>query len=484
MGNSFYGGRDARPFYIKKIFNTVEDMVSNFKDGLSYSDVNFEEYVMIQTTDRNDKTNGNIYKRGYIFNNELGGAEYIGNIVGPAGGAPLLSFEKSFKEIGNLSGGGSNVLKGQASAELVPGYDKTSNVYNNNIKWNWYSERDINNQSTTVFVGAQIPYTVFDFTVESIGAYNDPVATRNTKSTNYFYEQWKLGIPKGIKGDSSQIAMIGSADSNNQTILISNTNYDNEKPVTKEESFPYNVIKNVNLSEKGNLTIEMTGGSNYSSGDKITYLKDASLSDNGVLNFTFNNNTIPAISKEIDWITAADFTEGGALTLTFANGSCLQHPSSENDPTSIVQVITWIKEASLNENTGDFNIKFNNNFKGDTPDISTKLTWIKEASLDETGEFSFTLNNAAKKTLQIPLISKADITDTGKLKITFKNNHSILTDSALKQVKNIAYENGYIHFNYSDNTSYSVAFPQNYYISPEEPSSAPSGSVWAKVETI
>jgi hypothetical protein len=45
---------------------------------------------MINTAKKNDPDNGKIYRRGYEFNNSMGGAEFIGTIVGPAGHAPLL----------------------------------------------------------------------------------------------------------------------------------------------------------------------------------------------------------------------------------------------------------------------------------------------------------------------------------------------------------------------------------------------------------
>ena len=45
---------------------------------------------MINTVNKNDPDNGKIYRRGYDFNNDMGGAEFIGTIVGPAGKAPMI----------------------------------------------------------------------------------------------------------------------------------------------------------------------------------------------------------------------------------------------------------------------------------------------------------------------------------------------------------------------------------------------------------
>jgi len=87
---SFYGGRPGNSFIIITTFRSVDDMITQFKKGPGYTAVHYDEYVMINTVNKNDKTNGSIYKRGYNFNNNMGGAEYIGTIVGPAGLAPML----------------------------------------------------------------------------------------------------------------------------------------------------------------------------------------------------------------------------------------------------------------------------------------------------------------------------------------------------------------------------------------------------------
>jgi hypothetical protein len=57
---------------------------------------------MINTPNKNDPDNGKIYRRGYDFTNELGGAQYIGTIVGPAGKAPMLEIV-SRQEVHNKS---------------------------------------------------------------------------------------------------------------------------------------------------------------------------------------------------------------------------------------------------------------------------------------------------------------------------------------------------------------------------------------------
>ena len=132
--NSFYGGRRGASFIIVKSFKCIRKpdidnwfwkkviqeawenaskdnigtepsieewvvdncMVQAFEKGGAYKIVNYDEYVIIDTPNKNDKDNGKIYRRGYNYANDpnnLGGAEYIGQIVGPAGMAPQVEMK-------------------------------------------------------------------------------------------------------------------------------------------------------------------------------------------------------------------------------------------------------------------------------------------------------------------------------------------------------------------------------------------------------
>jgi len=91
---SFYGGRPGNSFTIVASFPNVQTMVEQFKRGPAYTEVHYDEHVIINTEDKNNPTNGQIYRRGYDYNNDMGGAELIGTIVGPAGKAPMLIMDK------------------------------------------------------------------------------------------------------------------------------------------------------------------------------------------------------------------------------------------------------------------------------------------------------------------------------------------------------------------------------------------------------
>lgn len=117
--SGFYGGRDGRSFLIAKNFESVAAMARAF-DNPAYTEVNFDEYVLINTLNKNNPENGQIYRRGYDYTSnrkilsytlqkteteegkveitytseeiDANGAVYIGTIVGPAGAAPTLKF--------------------------------------------------------------------------------------------------------------------------------------------------------------------------------------------------------------------------------------------------------------------------------------------------------------------------------------------------------------------------------------------------------
>ena len=114
---SFYGGKEGRSFIIAREFPSIQEMAFEFAKGPSYSEVNFDEYVLINTYNKQSPDNGKIFRRGYDYNSDryvkahsvtreensevlvikeeninAGGAVYIGTIVGPAGRAPVFTF--------------------------------------------------------------------------------------------------------------------------------------------------------------------------------------------------------------------------------------------------------------------------------------------------------------------------------------------------------------------------------------------------------
>lgn len=128
---SFYGGRPGSAFVIARTFPNVQAMVSSFSQGANYSDVHYDEYVLINTQDRNDEDNGKIYRRGYNLTNQLGGAEYIGRISGPSGPAPIL-IPTSYVHIANNASPQkptTTIYTNNSSSQIKPpGFQYTGNM--------------------------------------------------------------------------------------------------------------------------------------------------------------------------------------------------------------------------------------------------------------------------------------------------------------------------------------------------------------------
>ena len=122
--NSFYGGKHGNSFIIAKTYTSIAEMVEDFGKGKTNSPVNFDEYVLINTINKNNPENGQIFRRGYDYNSdrtitsfnptyenenpyattevEANGAVYIGTIVGPAGRAPIFHFDH-YDKVSDLS---------------------------------------------------------------------------------------------------------------------------------------------------------------------------------------------------------------------------------------------------------------------------------------------------------------------------------------------------------------------------------------------
>lgn len=82
--SSFYGGRPGNPFSIVATFGSVNAMVTQFRKGPNYVAVHYDEHVSISSS---DSDNGNVYRRGYNYTNNMGGAELVGNLLkGSSGG--------------------------------------------------------------------------------------------------------------------------------------------------------------------------------------------------------------------------------------------------------------------------------------------------------------------------------------------------------------------------------------------------------------
>lgn len=190
---SFYGGKQGFNFILVKSFLSIKDMEDSFKQGASYTDVNYGEYVIINTIDKNDKSNGSIYRRGYNYGSENGGAEYIGTIVGPAGPAPKIEIDR-YETISKIENSIETYINYE-SGDLYPGDLNTQNnvyIVSANI-------RNENGDDSILKIGFKIPFTTFVFEGKLVNRneYDESNLISKIEPYNHpFYERWKLNIPK------------------------------------------------------------------------------------------------------------------------------------------------------------------------------------------------------------------------------------------------------------------------------------------------
>jgi len=65
---SFYGGRRGTSFIIAKSYPDIISMTNDFAEGNDFLDVAYDEYVLINTVNKNHPDNGKLFRRGYDYN--------------------------------------------------------------------------------------------------------------------------------------------------------------------------------------------------------------------------------------------------------------------------------------------------------------------------------------------------------------------------------------------------------------------------------
>ena len=253
--NSFYGGRRGASFVIAKRYSTIAEMVAAFSQGGDYKTVNYDEYVLIDTENKNNKDNGKIYRRGYEYNNSMGGAIYEGQIVGPAGMAPHTEMH-TIAEVEQIQQReGFEYRRGSGSYDaannnLVPGkYNEAGSgvaKYNDTISWAYCSVRDENSHESTAHIGFKFPYTVIDYITQAVAPYNASgnyadmsKAERVDDGTHPFYEKWNISIPKGVKGNTIKNVQLAEATTDIEDYTDKTDDIANHRKVLTYEETEY-----------------------------------------------------------------------------------------------------------------------------------------------------------------------------------------------------------------------------------------------------
>ena len=322
---SFYGGQPGISFVITQHFPSIETMKEKFKYGDVYTEVNYGEYVIIDTKNKNDPDNGKVYRRGYDYSNEKSrGAIYIGQIVGPSGLAPALKMKEYSNmktEIDKMSEEEQKInhfTSGELTIDtndLVPGKNPSDGTFNDSIKWISYTIREADNTDAEAYIGFQIPYTYIEATSASTtpydtnGQYKDKLAVyRDDDLKHPFYRKFHFVIPKGIKGDAiknlrtvtvtENLQVEGyniTADKIGKEILVyTYYNYDNQKDGNPKNIYlgDYNIIKEILLEDDGTLTIKYTNQEDTIFSNKVKWIDNINIDLNGNITTVYNTGEI------------------------------------------------------------------------------------------------------------------------------------------------------------------------------------------------
>lgn len=216
-------------------------------DNHEYKDVWYGEYCIIDTKNKNNKNNGKIYRRtlkqAQVDDERwIGGvAEYIGQIVGPAGPSPILkeiqSVDVTEQQFDNetLSLDDTIYFKDKNGVFKKAKVESNENLYINKLisgdnfirgdnqekytenkqyiqhgAYNWYTIKkylaDDEEERTEIYLGFDVPYYYTEFNAgKSINYAESPVLrpTINVSKDDIiapFYEKYEIDIPRGITG--------------------------------------------------------------------------------------------------------------------------------------------------------------------------------------------------------------------------------------------------------------------------------------------
>lgn len=140
-------------------------------DGVPTAEIHPGELILDETT---QVPLFNITWKKFVTN-PGGGAEYVGQVVGPQGESPLTRLVDwdTFEEEYLHNQGNMEPVKGELIANRRPGYDGAE--YVDDIKYGYCNVRDAQGNVYGAVLSMDMPYTVFKFDFESGSAYGPVV---------------------------------------------------------------------------------------------------------------------------------------------------------------------------------------------------------------------------------------------------------------------------------------------------------------------
>lgn len=473
---SFYGGRRGASFIIKKSFESISDMTASFAQGNFYRDVGYQDYVLINSPNKNNPDNGKIFRRGINFNDTTNiqyyrynsqndsfiksqtachGAEYIGTIAGPPGPAPTMQIVKynSMDSHYGVDNDGEEVdvstyaKHGTLTVQnndLLPG--KNGSSYNDKIYWRSVTLRDSSGDAQ-VLVGFKIPYPVIEFTATTEYGKNEVNVTRvhddEDDGTHPFYEKWNIKVPQNAKGDALKnlrvvipIGANASTTTNSEVQELRRTSIYNPENKT---ALYYTSDSALDIVNRYQILVydEIDYSSTAAGTTKTYYLGDynqisgITITQDGTITIEQTHDSFTA-SKLIKWISNITYdTTAGQIVVTYNNGAT---------PTRLP--FQDIDDIQLT-NEGSLQVKY----RGDQDYTTIKdeydedifIRWVDGIELSSDGVLTVTYNTVGADGVQdtqvininpIQWINDIELTDDGFLNVTYntvnENHESII----------------------------------------------------------
>ena len=189
-------------------------MVENFQLGSAYRDVQYGQYVILNPNDRADNTYGKIFRRGYDYKNEAGGAEEIFAASGSSGYLPNIS------NLSNVSATG--IISGNITPQAV----SAANQHKIQVKHK--VQRSENADNTTLKLDFIVPKPKFQFSTNltDVNTYSysnnvlsitSPNITPISKTESAFDHNYNITIP--ISSHGGNLKNISISEANNHFYL-------------------------------------------------------------------------------------------------------------------------------------------------------------------------------------------------------------------------------------------------------------------------
>lgn len=441
---SFYGGKKGAPFILVRSYTSIAEMKADFEDWTKESSVHFDEYVLINTENKNNIENGRVYRRGYntsatdelpLYNSEgvqtgtktveTGGGEYVGTIVGPAGPAPTLELTSMDDVAGQAinegvldTNGNLTSLNGQeakyatgeyniSDGNIVLGKDVQDgvDVYNDSIEWNYLWMRDSNNVDTVVLFGFKFPCLVIDFVSTPTTQYDasgnrfipENTASRVDDGSHPFYEKWDVKSLTGIKGDAFKDFRV-----------IEASIYDGVEPYEGQGDDRNN--------GREILVFDYYCYDNKQTGEpKTLYLGDYNMIESVTLDeygsFKIQYTHEDRLEKIIKWVDGVTLDDEGTFTVTYNTKDELLSTESSPVKEQYVTELKWPTDITLS-NDGNVDVSYT---IGNDETIGT-IRWIDSLTFNPSnGTFTVDFNNGMTQTETFEMVTDITIEDTGEV---------------------------------------------------------------------